>query len=271
MRAKNREVNIFNMSLLDILCGALGAFCFMMLVLFPYWKPKGSTAEDIERRYQSTMRELEEVKKKLARMPDSADLQRRIDRIAREYGSQKAELEKARREAEQAKEENSELRMRRPMVVTLTWASASHEVDLYVRSRGKTVSGKTAPMPEPTQKQGPFFDGDKFTNSDGGPGTDVWMVRDVPLGSEFEVYYKFLDAKGNPGPASITSADVNHEGGFWNLPPVQIPKPGTVVFAGVIAFSPQGKLTFRPQPEYAAVFEQLNKHRLSPQPEPARK
>ena len=36
MRARPREVNIFNMSLLDILCGALGAFCFMMLVALPY-------------------------------------------------------------------------------------------------------------------------------------------------------------------------------------------------------------------------------------------
>lgn len=40
MKPKNKEVNIFNMSLLDILCGALGAFCFMMLVLFQYWKPE---------------------------------------------------------------------------------------------------------------------------------------------------------------------------------------------------------------------------------------
>ena len=35
MKSRNKEVNIFNMSLLDILCGALGAFCFMMLSLFP--------------------------------------------------------------------------------------------------------------------------------------------------------------------------------------------------------------------------------------------
>jgi hypothetical protein len=31
MKRRNREVNIFNMSLLDILCGTLGAFCFLML------------------------------------------------------------------------------------------------------------------------------------------------------------------------------------------------------------------------------------------------
>jgi outer membrane murein-binding lipoprotein Lpp len=35
MKSRQREVNIFNMSLLDILCGALGAFCFLMLSLFP--------------------------------------------------------------------------------------------------------------------------------------------------------------------------------------------------------------------------------------------
>ncbi|MDB6148519.1 MAG: hypothetical protein JWO45_2183, partial [Spartobacteria bacterium] len=45
MRARAREINIFNMSLLDILCGALGAFCFMMLVLLPYYKPPGSAAD----------------------------------------------------------------------------------------------------------------------------------------------------------------------------------------------------------------------------------
>jgi hypothetical protein len=32
----SREINIFNMSLVDILTGALGAFCFMMLALMPY-------------------------------------------------------------------------------------------------------------------------------------------------------------------------------------------------------------------------------------------
>ena len=35
MKAKNREINIFNMSLLDILTGALGAFLFLMLGMMP--------------------------------------------------------------------------------------------------------------------------------------------------------------------------------------------------------------------------------------------
>ena len=37
MRTRNREVNIFNMSLLDILTGMMGAFLFLMLGLVPYY------------------------------------------------------------------------------------------------------------------------------------------------------------------------------------------------------------------------------------------
>ncbi len=45
MKPRNREVNIFNMSVLDLLTGALGAFCFLTLALFPYYfKAKNASA-----------------------------------------------------------------------------------------------------------------------------------------------------------------------------------------------------------------------------------
>ncbi|HEY1850207.1 MAG TPA: hypothetical protein VGG60_04205 [Candidatus Binataceae bacterium] len=47
MKPRNREVNIFNMSVLDLLTGALGAFCFLTLALFPsYFKVVGGSAAD---------------------------------------------------------------------------------------------------------------------------------------------------------------------------------------------------------------------------------
>ncbi|MDQ6913113.1 MAG: hypothetical protein M3128_09600 [Verrucomicrobiota bacterium] len=49
MRARPREINIFNMSLLDILCGALGAFCFMMLVALPYYVGGKGGKDRVER------------------------------------------------------------------------------------------------------------------------------------------------------------------------------------------------------------------------------
>lgn len=67
MKARNREINIFNMSLLDILCGALGAFCFMMLSLLPYYRTPG---DDI--------RINEEQKKLLESVQDIKDLAERL-------------------------------------------------------------------------------------------------------------------------------------------------------------------------------------------------
>lgn len=53
MRARNREVNIFNMSLLDILTGMLGAFLFLMIGMVPYYTKvvtnKVGSEEDMKR------------------------------------------------------------------------------------------------------------------------------------------------------------------------------------------------------------------------------
>jgi len=47
VKARHREVNIFNMSVLDLLTGALGAFCFLTLALFPsYFKTHVPSASD---------------------------------------------------------------------------------------------------------------------------------------------------------------------------------------------------------------------------------
>src|SRR5436853_4453435 len=67
MRARTREVNIFNMSLLDILCGALGAFCFMTLVLLPYYKPSPN-ADDLRQQQVNT----DDLLKQLEKLKDAA-------------------------------------------------------------------------------------------------------------------------------------------------------------------------------------------------------
>ena len=38
MRKNNKELNIFNLSFLDVICGAMGAFLIVMVILLPYYK-----------------------------------------------------------------------------------------------------------------------------------------------------------------------------------------------------------------------------------------
>ena len=190
MKSRNREVNIFNMSLLDILCGALGAFCFLMLVLFPYWKPAGATAADIEKRYQAAMREMEAINKQLEKIPGGGDIKSRLDKVTKDYQDQKNQLDQSRKEADG-------LRMRRPFLVNMGWNTVSHRVDLYLRFRGPLDNGVKIDPPDAAKAQSTRIIGDEFLSCGSGPCNDIWMVRDVPLGGEYEVYYKFLDANGN--------------------------------------------------------------------------
>ncbi|MBF6560055.1 MAG: hypothetical protein IVW56_07180 [Candidatus Binataceae bacterium] len=55
MKPRNREVNIFNMSVLDLLTGALGAFCFLTLALFPaYFKSRNPSAASQQNKFEKT-------------------------------------------------------------------------------------------------------------------------------------------------------------------------------------------------------------------------
>lgn len=98
MKAGNREVNIFNMSLLDILCGALGAFCFLMLALFPYYSPKGLTAKEAAEQAEQLQMEIEELKRRLANSTDKEKVQALLQQLEGKIRMLQGQLNKALRE-----------------------------------------------------------------------------------------------------------------------------------------------------------------------------
>jgi hypothetical protein len=106
VKRRHREVNIFNISLLDILCGALGAFCFLMLVLLPYWRPAGATAKDIEQQYQQVMKELQDLRARLSKLPKAGpDLTKELERLLNEFRRKQQQLGDALSKLEQARRE----------------------------------------------------------------------------------------------------------------------------------------------------------------------
>lgn len=279
MRARNREVNIFNMSLLDILCGALGAFCFLMLVLFPYWKPAGKRAEDFQKQYDEAAREMAAIREQLKRLPggDAADVAAKLNRLQNLLKQQQGEINELerranlyRKQAREADNEASDLRMREPLLVSVRWSTSNHNVDVYVRALGKTSTGKEMPAVDATKSQGTFFAGDTFLDCPAGPCNDNWQSRDVPANLEYEIYYKFLADNGNPQPAEIVDAYLSNRDIFLKLPRFQIPKPQTAVRVGVFRATGPDAVTFTPAPEYKAQFDELNR-KQAPAPKDERK
>ncbi|MEZ5351873.1 MAG: hypothetical protein R2762_04500 [Bryobacteraceae bacterium] len=266
MQRRRREVNIFNVSLLDILCGALGAFCFLMIVLLPYWRPPGANARDLERQYQEAMRELQDLRRKISQMPDGPSLSRQLEKMLDDMRKRQRQLmdsvnklEQAKRDLKKSEDRANQLEMRRPMVVNLLWSSRGHNVDLYLRSRYKGPKGNMQDPVDPAKAQSRYWNGDLYTLCGSGPCMESWMVRDMPIGVETEIHYKFLAANGNSAPAQIGPVTLNHAGGFYRLPGASMPAEKTSLFVGVATLDANLKLQFAPQPQFAAQFAALNK------------
>ena len=132
MRSKNREFNILNMSFLDVICGAMGAFLIVMVILMPYYKKEaqdffqliGNLKQELEETLQSlkeTSQNLEETEEELSRaLERSRELEQELQ-IA-----QNQNLTLQRSVAEVRKRRDS------PLLVGLKWPSRFVDLDLYL-------------------------------------------------------------------------------------------------------------------------------------------
>lgn len=266
MKPRNREVNIFNMSLLDILCGALGAFCFMMLVLFPFWKPGGPNAVDAEKKAQELMQQMEELKKAVANSPGGGgDIAQKLGQLQQQMQQQQGELNRAMRDLEESKQKVQQLEIRNPIEVIAMWRTAKHDVDIYLQSNYVGANKHRPPDFDPTKKQGQTFFGEGYIDCSSGPCSDIWTIRDTPAGGEIKIYYRFFQANGNPDPVSVYGYFLNN-GDFYRLPIVELKTEKTGAFLGTIFVKADYKIEFKPAPEYAAAYKKMMDAEKQPPP-----
>jgi hypothetical protein len=269
MKQKNKEVNIFNMSLLDILCGALGAFCFLMLVLFQFWKPEGTEVTKVKENTQQLEQKLKDMMKQMENMSNlPPDVAEKLKQMAKDFESLSGEMaklkamlqqaqaqgeahrrdaEQARGEAEAAKKEVSKYKVRNPIAVVMMTMTSGHDVDLYVKdSKMEEISA--------AKRQGIKWPGDVYLNTMYGPASDVWMMRDVPAG-EYKVYYKYFDSRGTPGPATVSGYYLQHNS-VVKLPRVQLPNDKQTYHVGSIHVAADYSSKFVPTAAYEAIYKE---------------
>ncbi len=256
MRARNREINIFNMSLLDILCGALGAFCFMMLTLFPYYSkahkqdatPSADSAE-LQRQYARAQQKLQETESRIRQLEAESA---RAAAGGSGGGASAQQLQQAwnqlqglRQELEAASKRIEKLELRFPVAVEIMWLTDKHDVDIYL------VRPATVPQPRPVlnHKNNVWINGDSRTDWVSGPGFEGWQMRDLPRDVPAELYYILFNSNGNAGPAYIAGTVLCPDGAL-RIPPVQMDEQSRILHVADIIRDNQDKLELHFSPEF---------------------
>jgi predicted metal-dependent enzyme (double-stranded beta helix superfamily) len=289
MRARRREINIFNMSLLDILCGALGAFCCMLLVALPYYRPAQNAAQVQEQRARTEqlMREIEKLKEKLSDPSAAEDLeellrqlqaqiqalQGQVNQLTGENEQLRADKQQLsvqnqqlRGEHEQLNEENRQLKARSPFVVFVQ-SDVQQDLDLYLDDvTAATSKGEKNPPFDPGREHhATFWPGDLSVYAPG-RGVSTWMVRDTPAGSRFKIYAKVQPLSVFTAPAHVDGIVMGSGFSTIPLPKITLTTSRSWALIGILSCAEPGKVTFveATEAERDAEWRALGKSTVSP-------
>ncbi|MBM3812644.1 MAG: hypothetical protein FJW20_13535 [Acidimicrobiia bacterium] len=210
-RRGSREVNIFNLSMLDVICGALGAVLIIMVALSQRPEQAKECPECPPRRECPPQKECP---------PEGV----------------------SRKEYDELKKEVNQLRGRLPFVVGISWLHQVN-IDLYVEDS----TGKMEP-PTLQKRQWPYWPGEVAIDRSKTPGYEVWMVRDAGLGEfKYRVIIKLMDTQVGPGASIPVYAYVMFREQLIALGYVRLTAQNRMIHAATLGITPQGKLTVAPQ------------------------
>ena len=178
MRLRSKEINIFNMSALDLFASALGAFILISVVLFPYFPNTGDSQERVD-----------EVKAELEQAAlDSCQAQQRA---AASAGSALGACESRNQQMQQELQSCEQQLRKKFVLIVISW-STGDDVDLHVIDPAgrefyyekKFHSGSRAKLEEDNTR---------------GPGNEIWLHPAAEPG-RYKVYFKYYGGSGNSVP-----------------------------------------------------------------------
>jgi hypothetical protein len=230
MRARRREINIFNMSLLDILCGALGAFCFMMLVALPYYKPGAGSSAQLRENQQKTdelMRELEKLKERMGEAGAAEDLDDLLRKLQAQIQSLQGQVNQLTAENEQLKTKNEQqarrLEQKKPFLIISVAIDTSQELDIYVED-DLVAEGKDRSANPPFDPKKPWHVSNWMNDITGifvpNRGVVVWIGSETGPGAHYKIYLKYATEPKLRKPTSTSSTAY---GDFGNTRMAKLP------------------------------------------------
>ena len=222
MRPRSREINIFNLSMLDVICGSLGTFILLMIILLPYYKKDNIN-------YQQ---EIQQIRRQL-----DASQQQTHAALARASAAENqahTALDRA-QDAEHRAARAEQMLTKTFLVVYIRWSTPNQDVDLHVVDpsgaeffyQKKTFPGRTGELSEDSQV---------------GPGNEVWEIKDAPSG-RYEIYANLFARRGNTANPTVKGR-IFFRDGSKPLPEIILTEVKTKKPIGVVTIKDDGTVQF---------------------------
>ncbi len=228
MKPRNREINIFNLSMLDVISGAMGAFLIIMVILLPYYKKE---TIDYERELKQS-RASEEVARKAAQTVESA--QRSAEAAARKAEESaraaQADADQNRQRAAAAAQQLAKTFL----LVHIQWDTKYQDVDLHVVDPTGTEFSYE-------HKTYPGRPGTLSVDSQFGPGNEVWSNPSASPG-DYRIYANLYNTHGVNDTPTVTGS-VIHRDGSTALPPMQLSAARQKTLMATVTVSADGRVS----------------------------
>lgn len=275
MKPRNREINIFNLSMMDVISGAMGAFLILVVILSRHYESKSVTTEAIitlQRELVEATGHLDEASDEIrAGSRETADIERFLRRAKDNVNAGKAAIAGLRSDLDEANaritrlqedldDAEKELERRQPFFVHVHWSCDRRaDVDIYLQSSVASTRGNHMPDYIPHANQGRFFSDEVYTDWVGEYGAEIWMHEFTTAGNRMKLYY------GLTGDTDANCTLVGHLTGTrataLELPSVKLDATRPWVFAGTLAVDDPRRIRFIA----ATAAERRDEHaRLAP-------
>lgn len=233
MRRRNKEINIFSMSALDLFASAMGAFILITVIALPYYL---KTDRALMEQAQNLQRENEQLSKNLEQ------LQAELNTCKATVEAQKDSIEDLNQKLSQSNQNQAKCEEQLKQVfiaVVMQWPEENIDIDLHVftpngdeyffRKHNRTGSdypSSTARLSRDTTR---------------GPGVEVWEIPSAPPG-KYQIYYDFYAQNGGSYQSNITGMIYTNKGSH-SIPNVMLTY-GQHKLVATITINSEGEISF---------------------------
>lgn len=261
MRRRNREINIFNMSALDLFASALGAFILLFVILMPYYL---KTSKIVMKENQQLKEEIRECQTTISGLKkQNSDLQGKVANLAQQLTkceNRGKSLQKENRQLKESsvntqqviqklQEENrskerevaryKEKLSQTFLAVVMKWSTQGDDIDLHV----KDPDGNVFYYEKHNRNRRDFSNTPAELSVDTikGPGIEIWEHPSASPG-KYEISYNFYDDRRDHLPVKVTGS-VYYRDGAVKLPIIILRREHENKSVAVITVNSEGDVS----------------------------